>query len=144
MFPKANGELATVSEIAADPDLAQGKLVLDAQDPELASIYESYQRIFGKLYRDALNFQWEVSGSVFFHDAVILLSYPNSLITEGPRRPIIPYWLDRPNLLGVYLASAVMLVTLSLLAWGQWPSRRHAEAPEQNLAGLRIGHIRPS
>lgn len=143
VFPKANGELATVSEIAADPTLGQGQLVLDYQDPQLAEIYETYDAIFGKLYRDALDFQWEVSGSVFFHDAVILLSYPVNLITEGPRRPIIPYWLDRPHLLGAYFAGGVLLATLTLLAWGQWAARRRAEEPAQNLGGLNIGQIRP-
>ena len=107
VFPKADGELASVSEIAADPSLGNGEFVLPYQDPELDEIYESYEKIFGKLYRDSLEIQWSPSPSALFHDAVVFLSYPNSLITEGPRRPIIPYWLDRPNLLGAYFAAAV-------------------------------------
>ncbi|MFQ6027322.1 MAG: transglutaminase domain-containing protein [Dehalococcoidia bacterium] len=144
LFPKADGDLASVNEIAADPALGNGEFVLSYEDPQLGKIYESYDAIFGKLYRDALDFQWQLNGSAFFHNSVIILSYPVALISEGPRRPIIPYWLDRPNLLGAYFAGGVFLVTLLVLARNLWLRRRRAEAPVQRYADLNIGHIRPN
>ena len=81
--------------------------------------------------------------SALFHDAVVFLSYPNSLITEGPRRPIIPYWLDRPNLLGAYFAGGVFLVTLLFLSRNLYLRRRRAQLPEPTYYGLNIGQVRP-
>lgn len=142
VFPKADGELATVSEIASDPALGRGQRILSYEDPQLEEIYQSYEGIFGELYRDSLEFQWKLSGSALFHDGVVILSYPVSLVTEGPRRPIIPYWLDRPNLLGAYLSGGISLITalLLVLGWRRW--NRADEDPDRGYRGLDPGHRR--
>ena len=125
VFKTSSGELATFEDMAQNPSLATEIGVLSYENPQLAKIYESYKPIYYTLYQDAGDFQWDSSPSSIFHDGTILLSYPISIGMDGPRRPIIPYWLDRPELLGAYLSGGVFSVSTLLLFWRIRPGRLH-------------------
>ncbi len=128
-----SGEMATFDDLVRDPSLLQRPTFLgQMQDPRLEGIYRSYTPVFPALYRDAPDLDLALNESSLFHGAVVLLSYPLDPLYGGVRRPLLPHWLDRPELLGIYALSLVLWLTgISLLL--TYASRRRArhktEAP---------------
>lgn len=104
-----NGEMATFQDLINNPALLKTPSQRPLQDPELADIYRRYKPLFPSLYQDAPDFYPGLDPSAFYHNGFVLLSYPLSLFYEGGRRPLLPAWLDRPELLGVYGLSALFL-----------------------------------
>jgi hypothetical protein len=107
-----NGEMATFQDLAESPNLLKTPAQRPLKNPRLEEIYLRYEPIFPALYRDAPDFYPALSRSAFYHNTFVLLSYPLSLFYEGGRRPILPTWLDRPELLGVYGLSALFLAAV--------------------------------
>lgn len=112
-----SGEMATFEDLVRDPSLFQRPTFLGRmQDPRLEAIYRSYTPVFPALYRDAPDLDLALNESSLFHGAMVLLSYPLDPLYGGSRRPLLPPWLDRPELLGIYALSLVLWLTgLSLL-----------------------------
>jgi hypothetical protein len=104
------GEMATFQDINEDPGLLDTPVQRPLNDPRLGRIYQSYVPILPDLYRDAANFYPALSDSAFYHNAIVILSYPLSAFYEGGRRPFLPNWLDRQELLGVYVLSIIFVM----------------------------------
>ena len=92
------GEMATFDDLTENPSLAKTPTQRPLDSPRLEYIYQSYVPIFPALFSDAKDFRLGLSRSAFYHNAIVLLSYPLSPFYQGARRPIIPSWLDRPEL----------------------------------------------
>ena len=114
-FTRPNGELATFQDLASGTSAGIKTNFTTELSPKLDQIYGWYEPQYNHLYRDALDFQWELNPSSVFHNGFIVLSYPMSLLTEGPRRPIMPLLVDRPELIGAYLAGGIFLAAGGLL-----------------------------
>jgi hypothetical protein len=105
-----DGEMATFQDINEDPDLLDTPVQRPLNDPRLGRIYQGYVPILPDLYRDATDFYPALSDSAFYHNAIVALSYPLSVFYEGGRRPFLPNWLDRQELLGVCVLSLVFVM----------------------------------
>lgn len=114
-----NGEMATYDDLKQDLSLLASPTRKPINNPQLDRIYESYVPIFPALYRDAPDFYLKLGRSALYHDFFVVLSYPLDPFYEGGRRPILPSWLDRPELLGVYALSVVFLVAVTPLSVSQ-------------------------
>lgn len=112
-------ELATFEDLMNDPSIAQSPSRRLLNEPRLNKIYESYEPIFPELYRDAPHFYPALDETAIYHNSIVLLSYPLSLFYRDVRRPIIPPWLDRQELIGIYVLSLIFLIAVSTLAIGK-------------------------
>ena len=108
-----NGEMATYQDLRQDLSLVANPTQGSVKDPRLERIYRGYEPIFPLLYRDAADFYLKFDRSAIYHNIFVTLSYPLSPFYEGGRRPILPSWLDRPELLGIYFLSLVVLTMLA-------------------------------
>ena len=106
-----DGDMATFQDIQEDLDLLDTPSQRPLNNPRLGWIYQSYVPVFPALYRDADNFQLAFSKSAFYHNAFVVLSYPFSIFYEGGRRPFLPDWLDRQELLGTYVLSVIVVLS---------------------------------
>ncbi len=109
----STGELATFRDLKNDPGIVETPSRNELDTPRLVRVYESYVPIFPALYRDAADFSLGWDDSALYHNSIVLLSYPLSLFYQGERRPIAPSWLDRPELIGIYLFSMVFVVIVA-------------------------------
>lgn len=119
-----NGEIASFENLSVNSSLVQAPSRRRLQEPRLTKVYESYAPIFPELYRDASDFYPGLDESALYHNSIVLLSYPLSLFYQGVRRPILPPWLDRPEMIGTYVLSLVFLVTASPIAIGKFRRAR--------------------
>jgi len=118
IYQLPGGEMATYQDLRQNLGLLDSPTKRLANDPRLDRIYARYEPIFQSLYRDAPDFTGGVDRSAFYHNIFVTLSYPLSLVYEGGRRPILPSWLDRPELLGIYFLTLVLLIDAVPLAIG--------------------------
>lgn len=121
IYLRPDGEMATYGDLRHDLTLLDTPTRALVEDPRFDRIYARYEPVLQDLYRDAPDFTSGLSRSAIYHNIFVMLSYPLSPFYEGGRRPILPSWLDRPELLGIYFLSLVLLL---------------AAAP----AALRLGH----
>lgn len=129
-----SGEMATYQDLRQDLSLLDSPTKLPVSDPELDRIYRSYEPIFPALYEDAPDFYLKLDRSALYHNIYVALSYPLDPFYDGARRPILPSWLDRPELLGAYTLSTLFLITVTPLAVGQineLRQRSSGRAPQQ-------------
>jgi hypothetical protein len=110
------GEMATYQDLRRDLMLLDSPTKRPVADPRLDRIYAKYDPIFPSMYRDAPDFTGGMDRSAFYHNIFVTLSYPLSLVYDGGRRPILPSWLDRPELLGIYFLALVLLIAVVPLA----------------------------
>ena len=108
-----NGEMATYQDLRQDLSLVANPVQGSINDSRLDRIYRGYEPIFPFLYRDATDFYPDFGRSAIYHNLFVTLSYPLSPFYEGGRRPILPSWLDRPELLGIYFLSLLVLTMLA-------------------------------
>lgn len=116
IYQLPNGEMATYQDLRQNLALLDTPTKRPADDPRLDRIYARYEPIFEALYRDAPDFYPKLNRSGLYHNAFVVLSYPLAIFYEGGRRPILPSWLDRPELLGVYFLSLVLLIAVVPIA----------------------------
>ncbi|MDA0734735.1 MAG: transglutaminase domain-containing protein [Chloroflexi bacterium] len=116
IYQLPNGEMATYQDLRQNLALLDSPTKRPADDPRLDRIFGNYVPIFPVLYRDAPDFYPKLNRSGLYHNAFVVLSYPLALFYEGGRRPILPSWLDRPELLGVYFLTLVLLIAVVPLA----------------------------
>jgi hypothetical protein len=123
-----SGEMATFQDLINDPGLLETPAQRPLKNRSLEGIYGRYVPVFPELYRHAPDFYPGWNASAFYHNGYVLLSYPLSLFYEGGRRPILPAWLDRPELLGIYALSVLFIAATGPIAirqiWQLWRPRR--------------------
>jgi len=110
IYQLPDGAMATFQDLRQDLMLVDSPTRRPVDDPRLDRIYARYEPNFPALYRDAPDFARGMDRSALYHNIFVTLSYPLSLFYEGGRRPILPSWLDRPELLGIYFLSLVLLI----------------------------------
>jgi hypothetical protein len=110
IYQLPDGEMATYRDLRQDLMLVDTPTRAPLDDPRFDGIYAKYEPVFQNLYRDAPDFTPGMDRSAVYHNFFVMLSYPLSPFYEGGRRPILPSWLDRPELLGIYFLSLVLLL----------------------------------
>jgi hypothetical protein len=105
-----NGEMATYRDLRQDLTLLNNPTRSPVDDPRLDRIYARYEPVLANLYRDAPDLTGGIDRSAIYHNIFVVLSYPLAPFYEGGRRPILPSWLDRPELLGIYFLFLVLLL----------------------------------
>ena len=120
VYPLPDGELATFADLHRAPALTETPSSGGEFDsPRLERTYRRYQPWLPALYRDANDLDWRLNQSSIYHTVILLINYPLSLLYDGPRRAVVPWWLYRPELLGIYLSSGVFLISAtSIVFWG--------------------------
>jgi hypothetical protein len=111
IYQLPDGEMATYRDLVQDLTLLDTPTRIPVDDPRFDRIYARYAPVFQDLYRDAPDLTRGMDRSAIYHNIFVVLSYPLSPFYEGGRRPILPSWLDRPELLGIYFLSLVLLLT---------------------------------
>lgn len=124
VYLRPDGDMATFEELRENPEWLETPVQRPMLDPHLYRIYGSYEPIFPDLYRDAAEFHPGLSRSAFYHNAFVAVGYPLAPFYEGERRPFLPNWLDRPELLGIYGLSGMFLLSVSPLVARQFRLRR--------------------
>lgn len=108
VYRRPDGELATYEDIQRDPRLSLAPAFTgELGGPALVGVYGRYVPILPALFTDASKPDWRLDGSSLYHTGILLLNYPLSLAYDGPRRAAVPYWLYRPELLGIYVCVVV-------------------------------------
>lgn len=112
VYQTEEGELATFQDIHQRPALSLTPHKIGAvSDPRLDQIYDRYRPIFPALFADSLNMDWRLNQSSIYHSGILTLNYFISPFYEGPRRAVIPNWLDSPEFIGIYALTMVFLMT---------------------------------
>ena len=119
VYLKPDGDMATFEDLRDRPELLAMPVQRPMIDPDLYRIYGRYEPILPDLYRDAPDFYPALSRGAFYHNAFVMVSYPLDPFYDGERRPFLPPWLDRPELLGVYGLSGLFLLTAGPVAFRQ-------------------------
>ena len=136
VYFRPDGQLATFEELAEDPSLVDSAWRRPLADPKLEGTYRRYVPIFPSLFADARDFEPSLDRSAFYHNWVVSLSYPISLLYEGGRRPISPAWVDRPELLGSYALSLLFLIVAAPTAVGRFRRFRHHRVDQNHRRSL--------